>query len=159
MTPTHRGILGAALLLASGAATAHAQRPAYFFGELGGPGGLASVNLEANPVGPLRTRLGAGLFLFWPSIPLTATATLGSEHHALEIGLGATVVIVPAESAHHRNELFDWGNPSGTRLVGSGVVGYRFSPRSGWLFRVAVTPLYDTRRAVFWLGVSLGHRL
>lgn len=134
----------------------HAQRPAYYFFELGGPAGLASMNIEVNPIGGLRTRLGAGLFLWLPSIPVMATYTFGSERNSLEIGVGATAILVPAETGSDR-ELFNWGAESGTLLIATGAVGYRHRTDGGFLFRATMTPLYGDGHAVMWVGISLGH--
>lgn len=145
-----------ALAFACGAASPLlAQHPAYYFFELGGPGGLASMNLEVNPVAHLRARLGAGLFL-WPSIPAMATYTFGTERNSLEIGVGATAILFPANSESDR-ELFDWGPDSGTLVIATGAFGYRHRTDGGFLFRATMTPLYGDGHAVMWVGISVGH--
>lgn len=151
------GVLGLLIAL-YGAPPVHAQRPAYYFLELGGAGGLASVNLEVNPVAGLRARGGAGLFL-WPSLPLMASYTLGSRRHSLEIGAGTTLIMFPAShpTDADRRDLFSWGEGDGTLLIGTAALGYRYVSAGGTLFRVTVTPLFGHGDAVMWFGLSLGH--
>jgi hypothetical protein len=145
-----------ALIAGSVAPPLQAQHPAYYFFELGGPGGLASMNLEVNPVAKLRTRVGAGLFI-WPSIPAMATYTFGSEANSLEVGVGATAILFPADAGDEDRELFRWGPESGTLIIATGAFGYRHRTRGGTLLRATMTPLYGDGKTFMWVGLSVGH--
>ena len=152
-------LLGLAALLVSAVPPLHAQRPAYYFLELGGVGGLASVNVELNPIANLRLRGGAGYFI-WPSVPLMASYTIGSPRHSVELGVGTTVVFLSAfgsRSAHTGpNDLFELNEGSGTLVIGTAMAGYRYTSPKGFLVRVALTPLYAQGKGVMWVGLSLG---
>lgn len=144
-------------LLACGFSTPlQAQHPAYYFFELGGPGGLASMNLEVNPVAHLRTRLGAGFFL-WPSIPAMASYTFGNERNSLEIGVGATAILFSINASSGADNVFTWDAQDRTLLIATGAFGYRHRTSGGTLFRATMTPMYAHGEGIMWVGVSIGH--
>lgn len=89
-----------------------------------------------------------------------ATYTLGSSRHAIEVGAGATVVFLSAFDLggvqSGPNHLFELRNPNGTLIVGSAQLGYRYTSQSGFLVRLALTPLYAHGKGVLWGGLSFG---
>jgi len=71
-------------------------------------------------------------------IPVTASYLIGSETSKLEIGLGATYF------AGTDVEIFGLEAGDQSLIFLSGIVGYRYESPSGFVFRIAFTPLYNS---------------
>lgn len=121
-----------------------ADNAVYF--ELGGSGGLWSVNAE-RALGNLRLRAG---FASWSvgdsfgagtddyvTVPLTISLLRGQGNHRMEVGGGVTV-----GSTSFRSALDDSEQRSGFTTL-TGILGYRYQkPQGGFLFRAVVVPMY-----------------
>ncbi|UCC83683.1 MAG: hypothetical protein JSW46_01745 [Gemmatimonadota bacterium] len=108
-----------------------------------------TVNYELGVTRTLGVRLGYGQDLYsdtkvWP---FTLAALVGNGSSKFELSGGVVMV--------EENMSGDW-DWDGTRVFATGFIGYRFQPRSGFLFRVGVIPLLWTNNQLPWVGLSLG---
>lgn len=138
------------------------------FIEIGGPGILYSANYERFVLPRFGVRLGVSLFglrerstgdaLGVFTVPVTAQYLFFPGSHHLELGLGVVAGVL-------------WSGLNGARptppfglVAATATVGYRYQPpRSGFLLRVAFTPLYAGERfsplglpVTPWGSVSVG---
>lgn len=145
------------------------------YAELGGNGGLYSVNYERFVIDDVTARIGLmymQLGATATSGPATATANvswfaaplmvsylgIGGLNHKLELGAGAVVMYfsggVSTFSATTR--------ASGTVIAPSATVGYRYAPTDGGFnFKVGFTPLLISVAGqtsfLPWAGISGGY--
>jgi hypothetical protein len=119
--------------------------------ELGGPGLLYSVSYERFLLPNFSVRVGASLFglrentsgdtLVALPIPLSAQYVAFDGAHHLELGAGLLTGVIWSDlNSYDETETFGLAAATAT-------VGYRYQPaRGGWVFRVALTPMYGGRR-------------
>ncbi len=140
-------------------AASEAERPVApnsVYSELGGNGGLYSVNYDRRLDDNWVIRVGISwldLCVFScaqvTTVPLAASYLLGSGNHLFETGLGITpfMRVRPGEGS----ELLAYGVP---------MAGYRYQPRrGGFSFRAMATPLVRPGERVPilpWFGLSFG---
>jgi hypothetical protein len=121
------------------------------YAEGGGPAGLYSVNYERR-ISDLNLRAGFGhwgnsLFKL-TAIPLGVNYIgIGGTHSHLELGGGATIVMIDGDSF--------LGDAAG--VFGWGIIGYRLQPpRGGINFRVGGMPLVGEFGLLPFGYISLG---
>lgn len=133
--------------------------------ELLGNGIAYSVNYERMLTDDLSARLGFSYLSVSlgsgsskakadiVTAPILLNYTVGGRNHRAELGAGATVIYASASSS-------DGGVTSsgeGAAIVGTGVVGYRYSPADGgFVFRAGFTPLFGKGGFLPWGGMSFG---
>lgn len=131
--------------------------------ELGGNGGLYSLNYERNIGGMFWVRAGASygaaLFTKSVSIPLSINYLLGKNGQYFEIGLGPTIYYLNSrfslfsEDSNQDNGFF------GVNLVST--IGYRYQPlsRQNIFFKLAFTPAFRLEDKTFvpFGGLSVGY--
>ena len=114
--------------------------------ELGGSGGVASMNYERR-ISAARLRIGAAQWSVddllgggsesYLIIPLTVSSVRGSGRHHLETGGGVGF------GRYSQTSSLDDTKSSDSFVTLSGIIGYRFQkPGSGFLFRAVFTPMY-----------------
>ena len=127
--------------------------------ELGGPGILLSINYDGR-FGNNRTGFGyrSGLGFIPGSngqiitIPAQLNYLLGGGGHYLEIGAGATLILINGNGS---TDLFS--KNSSTALFGTMVFGYRYQPVKGGLtIRAGYTPIFDSDQLYAFFGISVG---
>jgi hypothetical protein len=132
----------------------HAQDPAAggaanaVYVELLGNGGLYSLNYDRRFADAVALRVG---FASWTtddlflgeeaetdfiSVPVTAAWLMGTGNRRIELGGG---VLVGTKS---REEAFGDGETSSGFVSLTGIIGYRYQPARGFMFRVALTPFF-----------------
>lgn len=145
------------LLLAPAALRAQPAEQALYL-ELGGSGGLGSVNYErvfregrtvawawraGFSLAPIDRNNGTALVF-----PVMAHALVGRSAHRLDIGLGQGLTVTTRGSAFAR---------------ATTTLGYRYAPSDGRFFgRLAYTPILSylvDRQIEHWGGLTLGYRL
>ncbi len=161
-------VAAAAVATKTTAASPEPPRNAVFV-ELLGNGLVYSIDYERMiPSWHLGLRAGASYFAYpvsnaqgsgdlkLASFPLVASYYLGSAHHKLQLGLGATILWVDA-SSDSTGAKFD-SDVSGVGVAATGVVGYRYVPSStGFTFGAGFTPLLrETKGFLAWGGASAG---
>ncbi|HEU4406914.1 MAG TPA: hypothetical protein VFS43_16725 [Polyangiaceae bacterium] len=134
------------------------------FVELLGNGGVYSVNYErfidnfGIRAGFSYLSIGAAsdtssAKVSFVTFPVVASYYLGSANHKLQLGAGATVVYLSGES---ETELAS-ASASGLGVGATGVVGYRYMPRTGGFnFGVGFTPIIGAGGFLPWGGISFG---
>lgn len=70
-------------------------------------------------------------------IPVSASYLIGGESSKFEIGLGTTLF------SGTDVEIFGYDGTAETVLLLTGIIGYRYVSRGGFVFRVAFTPFYN----------------
>lgn len=139
--------------------SSHSQEPILgIFVEFGGSGiTMLSINTDiqfALDTGEVYTSIGLRLGYGWQlynliMAPVMIIGSVGTRHR-LEYGAGVVVKPFP-----HSEGL----RLSPTTFKLGALVGYRYQAQNGgWLFRFAITPLYDTGNKVFFpmVGLSCG---
>jgi hypothetical protein len=131
--------------------------------ELGGNGLIYSINYERFLSENFTIRGGFGItpgFFFvegtFIDIPVTASYLIGSERSKLEMGLGATFL------ASSNVEVFGLDSGDQSLIILTGIVGYRYTSPSGFVFRIFFTPLYSSEGDppfVPYFGLSFGFML
>lgn len=116
--------------------------------ELLGNGGLYSLNYDRRFADAVALRVG---FASWTtddlflgeeaetdfiSVPVTAAWLMGTGNRRIELGGG---VLLGSKS---REEAFGDGETSSSFVSLTGIVGYRYQPARGFMFRVALTPFF-----------------
>ncbi len=169
---TYRTFLIVTLLLASLASRAQTTRNLYF--ELGGSGGLASINFEKplwvpSDYGPkFRDMCGSpphsGYYFGWRFgfsmtpidknngvaliFPVMVNWIYGCGKHKLELGAGLAPAVTTKAAFYIKSPL---------------VLGYRFEPKDKkWFARVSYTPIVGwlvDYQWQHWAGISLGYKL
>jgi len=139
----------------------HYTQNAFYF-EVLGQGLLYSVNFDHRFTENIAARVGFSSFIIEfisdvsiITIPLMVEYLSGHGDSHLEVGLG----IVPI---HGSLSTSFFGTTEGSvgawAVIGTATLGYRYQPRTeGLLFRIGVTPLFDSRAAQIWGGLSLGY--
>lgn len=139
------------------------------FGEALGNGLLYSINYERIFASvPIGLRAGASYFSYPVStygrsgnlklatFPLVASYHVGSRHHKLQLGLGATILYLGV-STDSTGTKFE-GERSGVGVAASAVIGYRYLPPDrGFSFGVGFTPLLRTSSFLPWGGANAGY--
>lgn len=133
--------------------------------ELLGNGGLYSINYERMIGNDLSARLGFSYFSVSASAgdstakaslvtaPVMLNYMLGGKNHKFETGAGATVIYVSASASGGGASM----SGEGIGVVGTGTVGYRYSPADGgFVFRVGYTPFIGANGFNSWGGASFG---
>ncbi|HEY6956678.1 MAG TPA: hypothetical protein VI385_15615 [Flavisolibacter sp.] len=146
-----------------------AQKSKSVFLEVGGNGGLLSVNFDSrlsNGENGLGYRAGLGFipanyafFISRPTIgtiPVGLNYLIGSHCHYLETGLGLTYYFFRGTTSDvwgiHENNKGD-----GALLIPS--IGYRIAPMNkGLQGRLFMSPLISTAGVVLFWGFSLGYK-
>ena len=102
-----------------------------------------------------RTRPAAAI-LQLASFPLVVSWYVGTPHHKLQLGLGATLLYVSASTDASGTKYA--GTSEGLGVAATAVVGYRYMPaHTGFTFGVAFTPLLRTTKGFLpWGGASAG---
>lgn len=70
-------------------------------------------------------------------IPVSGSYLIGGESSKFEIGLAATLF------SGTDVEIFGYDGTAETAILLTGIVGYRYISRGGFVFRVAFTPFYN----------------
>lgn len=116
--------------------------------ELLGNGGLYSLNYDRRVADAVALRVGFGawtaddLFLgeeaetSFITVPVTAAWLMGSGNRRIELGGGVLL------GSRSREEAFGEGETSSSFVSLTGIVGYRYQPARGFMFRVALTPFF-----------------
>jgi hypothetical protein len=133
--------------------------------ELLGNGIAYSVNYERMLTDDLSARLGFSYLSVTigsgesavkadvVTAPMLLNYTVGGRNHRAELGAGATVLYASASSSSGGVT----SSGEGAAIVGTGVVGYRYSPADGgFVFRAGFTPLFGKGGFLPWGGMSFG---
>ena len=151
------------LLLALLTTSAQAQqRPPVLYFQLGGEGLGLSANFDVGVTQSLRLRAGAGYMWLAGTVPISASYLLTRKNSTFEIGGGATAVISPADrnkddnSLTHVLERVIFLEGQGTKVLGVGILGYRYHPAEGALLRLTFTPLVYRGQVHGFGGLSFG---
>src|SRR5688500_12339936 len=158
-----RSFLAGAIVVFALSGIAHAQqqpsakaKPKFrsnaIFVDVGGQGGLLSINFETFIANDLAIKLGLGgfpeIFSGDDIIPIgnlmlnyITSARTASSH--LELGFGIITTL----------------NGEGTGPVPSATLGYRYQePAEGFLFRIAFTPFWTSDGLIPWAAIGMGGR-
>jgi hypothetical protein len=135
--------------------------------ELLGNGGMYSVNYERMFGNVLSARIGGSYTTFTTTdskggnlrgtlitAPVLVNYLAGGQNHKFELGAGATIVYVSGSASDEKGVR---SSGDGAGVLGTGVVGYRYSPADGgFVFRVGFTPLVGKGGFLPWGGISFG---
>jgi hypothetical protein len=136
--------------------------------ELLGQGILYSINYEHRFIEAVSGRIGytkwtipAFFFLIAGTVemecfPVMINYLSGSGDHHFEIGLGAILGRIELSG----EEIFFGSKIDGkeTFALGTGTLGYRYQPvASGLLFKIGLTPIFNSKDAALSGGISLGY--
>ena len=135
-----------------------AQKPMHLSLEVGGSGGLASVNLEKQYVDRGKFQLHGRLGLSYMPVdqnnggviilPVMVHGLLGNKGHFADLGLGQTFSVTTQGSLFFRM-------PVG--------IGYRFQPEGRkYYLRASYTPLVSYLLDLqweHWAGITFGYRI
>ena len=154
----------AALLASAGSAAAQGRAlpaaPNAMYVELLGNGGLYSLNYDRLLTPRVAARVGfMGLGAATDSVsggviaaPLMVSYLFGEGNSHLETGVGVML------AAGAIDDVADFEDESFSGAIGTATIGYRYQrPGGGFVFRVGVTPLFDTTGIAPWIGLSLGY--
>ena len=120
------------------------QVNSFYFEVFGNVGRTASLNYE-KAIGKekcWRLRFGIGYksgYFEHLSVPVEITRLIGKKRHFFEYGFGSSIYLLKKEEFR-----------LGTAIMVFGRIGYRYESESGFLFRVAFTPVYDHTRVFFF---------
>ena len=158
-----RARIALALLLLGPAAASAQERTARngLYGELGGNGGVWSLNYERFVTDDLSLRLGGGYVnvrdtlgrpVSLMTFPLTVSwLGLRSGNHGLEIGGGVVFASATVSTGSFGARAF------GSRAILTGILGYRYAPLDGgFTLRMAFTPLIGNGDFYASGGLALG---
>ena len=147
-------ILSCCLILLS-----YAQKAAKsVYAEAGGPGLLFSANYDtrfSKKENGWGGRAGVGFVvgvgpIAGISFPLGVNYLAGNRHY-FEGGAGITFSTVTSG--------LDNVNGSSSFFFGHISAGYRYQPKkNGFLFRIAVDPLFSSDGIFFWAGLGMGYK-
>ena len=128
--------------------------------ELGGQGGLYSVNYDFRVLKALSLRAGFTKWVF-PAIVVVADVTavpvmintlIGGRRANLELGIGFLAGTASG------TDIFFGSTSSNSFLVATATIGYRHqSVDGGFVFRVAFTPILSEGAVYPGGGISFGH--
>ncbi|HQF42505.1 MAG TPA: hypothetical protein PK073_06290 [Ignavibacteriaceae bacterium] len=140
---------------------ANKKNQLYF--ELGGNGIIYSLNYERLLTESLTLRAGIGItpgMIFvegtFIHIPLTVSYLIGGARSKFETGLGAVYL--------SGSDIKVFGLQAGelSAVALTGIIGYRYTSRGGFVLRVLFTPFYNSSaESKFFLsgGISFGFML
>jgi hypothetical protein len=150
-------------LAAQSAGTPAIEPPAAknaFYVELGGNGIFYSVNYDRLITPHVAARAGVMLFRAEDNAsnsvavavaPVVVSYLFGEGNSHFEAGVG--VGLATASIDH-----VDFGEDFDQTLYGTGVLGYRYQPRTGGVvFRAGLTPVFNAENFAPWIGVSVGY--
>ena len=121
--------------------------------ELGGAGGLYSVNYDHRISKEIGFRLGFTAWSIVTGFPVTLNYLVGSKGHYLELGIGAVLGFTSFQNRSFVESALRVG-----QSVGTATIGYRYQPHGGGLlFRIAFTPLFPPNHFYPWGGISFGY--
>ena len=137
------------------AQTDHKKQKSFFF-EVGGSGGLGSLNYERScrKAEKLETTFRAGFSIapisqnngFGIVLPLMYNVLLGKSSHKLECGLGLGMTITTQRAFF---------------ILAPAAIGYRYQPEDkSWFYRITYSPLISFLvdfQVQQWAGVSIGY--
>ena len=156
-----------AVVTVSGSALAQTAEPVArhaAYGEILGNALLFSANYERRFTERLAGRVGLSVLPFEDEdgdtdtvlvVPLMLNAiTHPRANHHFETGIG--LLIAGGERLEFTG-LGDEGDETFSTAAGTATIGYRYQrPGGGFIFRVGLTPVFDSRNVLPWLGVSFG---
>lgn len=123
--------------------TKHKKNQVYL--EIFGDGLIYSVNYERLVTEDFTLRVGFGYtpgLIFvegnFIQIPVTASYLLGGQSSKLEMGLGATFF------SGQDVEFLGIDAEDFSVVLVTGILGYRYVSRGGFVFRIALTPFYSS---------------
>ncbi len=89
------------------------------------------------------------------TVPLLFDYYLGTVHHKLQLGLGATVLYTRVSTDALG---ISYGSNDGLAVAATAIVGYRYFPRDrGFSFGLGFTPLLRASKSVLaWGGADVG---
>ena len=122
-----------------------------FFEVAGNAAVGATMNVEYFFAAPVGVRVGAGIDLWssTPVYPLQVVFLSGAGRSKLELAGGVTIAHEdPASSGN-----WHW---DGTKVFGTGFIGYRYQKSRGFVFRLGVVPLLWTNSHIPWPAVGIG---
>lgn len=113
------------------------------FLELGGLGGFFSINYEKMLKEVVGLRVGAGLFAFALTSPITINIiTNPKSNHHIEIGGGIIIFLVGERSA----------------ITSTLNIGYRYQPKkAGVLLKLIYSPIFSKDDLFNWFGLGIGY--
>jgi hypothetical protein len=132
-----------------------------FYLEIGGNGGVFSVNYERETVKNLNVRIGFSEF------PEGGSSNSGShmDYNPLVLLMVDYMFRFSNESSHCIEVGFGGVTNLGEFTASGGIgpevsVGYRYSPIDGGImFQIAVTPFFSTNDGMFpWAGICIGYK-
>lgn len=118
-----------------------------FIRDFGVRAGFSYLSIEASAG-------GTSAKVSFLTVPVVGSYYLGGENHKLQLGAGLVVVYLSGEAS---NDRYTTSGASGLGVAATGVVGYRYMPRTGGFnFGVGFTPLVGAGGFLPWGGLSLG---
>jgi hypothetical protein len=89
------------------------------------------------------------------TVPLVANYYVGTVHHKLQLGLGATLLYTRLSTDALGNS---YGTDNGLGAAATAIIGYRYFPADrGFSFGLGFTPLLRASKGVLpWGGVEVG---
>ena len=151
------------------ASSISAQKSKSVFLEVGGNGGLASLNFDSrfnNTEKGLGYRAGFGFIpasynyfdsrpVIW-TVPVGLNYLIGGRRHYLETGLGLTYYFFKGTTSDV------WGiheNDKGSGIVFIPSAGYRYAPHGkAFQGRFIISPLVNSSGLSFYWGFSVGYK-
>lgn len=132
------------------------------YAEAFGQGLLYSINYDYRLLDQLSLRAGFtswtihGLFyddMSFTGFPVMANYLTGEGTSHLELGIG----VVPVSIRGSDFLGFSTGQTSVSRIVGTATLGYRAQAKSGgFIFRIGLTPFFNTSGILLSGGASIG---
>lgn len=144
------------------------------YSEIAGPGVIYSFNYERSFNDQISIRAGSSflwqeqtgdlydgkIIRLW-TFPLTVQRLFRYKSHALEIGIGVSImyIYIPnSDKVRVSPDAFPLPSHEGLNTRGSGVLGYRFQrPEGGMVFRLGVYPIFTRKNLTYWPGLGLGY--
>jgi len=131
-----------------------------FYVELGGNGIFYSVNFDRLLTPHVAARAGLMFFRAEDEVsnsvavvvaPVVVSYLFGEGNSHFEAGLGAGLATASIDDV-------DWDEDFGQTVYGTGVLGYRYQPKTGGVvFRAGLTPVFTSNDFAPWVGVSVGY--
>lgn len=134
------------------------------FFELFGPGITFSANYDtrfSNRRDGAGIRVGLGYFadesFSFFTLPVQLNYLLGKKNKFFEIGAGATYANLH-DKYKSNSDFLSFDNDD--TVIGTLTFGYRYQPEdSGFNFRVAFNPLFNSNSFVPFIGISFGYTI
>jgi hypothetical protein len=131
-----------------------------FYVELGGNGIFYSVNFDRLLTPRVAARAGLMFMRAEDEVsnsvevavaPVVVSYLFGEGSSHFEAGLGVGLATASIDDV-------DFGGDSDRGVYGTGVLGYRYQPKTGGVvFRAGLTPLFTTNDFTPWIGLSFGY--